>query len=162
MQSQKQHRNSSCTKVVIAIIYVLLSQTAFANGPYTYSVDGSEVTDTATSLVWRRCSEGQIWSGGTCTGAAITRTHQAALEHAASQVGWRLPNVKELSSLANKANINPAVDAVAFPGTVPSYYWSSTPYLNSNTASNAWEVNFSEGHVGYSNRADLYRVRLVR
>ena len=50
-----------------------LTGTALAQTPrYSYSADGSEVTDSKTGLVWRRCAEGMSWSSGACTGTAAT------------------------------------------------------------------------------------------
>jgi Protein of unknown function (DUF1566) len=93
--------------------------------PFTVSADGQEVTDTKTGLIWRRCAAGMTASGGTCTGTASAFTHEAALTHASTQatvtgVAWRLPNVKELSSIADKSRSNPAIDTVAFPATPAS------------------------------------------
>jgi hypothetical protein len=36
---------------------------------FTDNGDGT-VTDTATGLQWKRCSEGQSWDGATCSGTA--------------------------------------------------------------------------------------------
>jgi hypothetical protein len=132
---------------------------------YSYSVDGTEVTDRKTGLVWQRCSAGQSWSATTtCTGTAATYTHEAALSFAKTQTGWRLPNVKELSSITDKTRSNPAIDVTAFPAT-PSYvYWTSTPFAGD--ALSAWCVNFYLGNVNYCHRNGLssyaYHVRLVR
>jgi len=45
---------------------------------------------------------GQTWAnaGSSCTGTASTYTHEQAPAYAKTQTGWRLPNVKELASLA--------------------------------------------------------------
>ena len=131
-----------------------------AQASYTYSANGAEVTDAQTGLTWRRCTEGQSWSGGTCTGSAATFTHEQALAHAKTQSGWRLPNVKELSSLVDSSRSNPAIDITAFPATSSEWYWSSTPYVGS--ADGAWYVNFNVGYVGDVSRGSGFRVRLVR
>lgn len=130
---------------------------------YTYSTAGDEVTDSKTGLIWRRCSEGQTWSGSTCTGTAATYTHEQALAQAQAQAGtagWRLPNVKELTSIANKTLVNPAIDSTAFPVTSSEWYWSSTPYVSGS--SGAWGVYFANGYVGYDYRDNGDLVRLVR
>ena len=147
---------------------LLASATAQAQARYTYSTAGDEVTDTKTGLAWRRCSEGQTWSGTTCTGTAATYTHEQALAHAKAQAGaagWRLPNVKELASLVDKTRFDPAIDTTAFPATPPNRYWSSTPYAV--YSGRAWYVYFLGGAVssgsydtGY--RSYSYHVRLVR
>lgn len=136
---------------------------------YSYSVDGSEVADSKTGLVWRRCSEGQSWGSGTCNGTAATYTQLQALEQAKTQTGWRLPNVNELSSITNvnesssitkKTPNNPAINVTAFPATPSSYYWSASPYAG---APRAWCVSFGNGHADTGDvRDDHYHVRLVR
>lgn len=130
-----------------------------------FAINGAEVTDQRTGLVWARCSVGQSWSGNTCTGSPSSVTHEAALQHAQSQSGWRLPNVKELASLADKGCQIPAIDTTAFPATPVSWYWTSSP--NVSDASYAWGVNFSSGYVygGHGINRNFYMggaVRLVR
>jgi len=134
--------------------------------PYVISADGSEVTDQKTGLIWRRCAEGMSYIGATCGGIALSLTHEAALQRAASQasssgVAWRLPNVKELSSIADKSLSNPAIDAAAFPATPSSsYFWSSSPDVGN--AYGAWSVSFGYGSVYNGNRGYYNYARLVR
>jgi hypothetical protein len=132
-----------------------------------FVANGAEVTDTKTDLIWQRCSAGQSWSGSTCTGSAGSYTHEQALVHAktqnttASPTGWRLPSVKELASLADKGCQSPAIDSTAFPATLSSWYWSSSPYVSNS--SDAWCVYFYDGSVfNFDGRNDTYQVRLVR
>lgn len=130
-----------------------------------YSANGAEVTDTQTGLVWKRCAEGMNWNGTTCMGAAALFTHEGALQTAV-QAGssWRLPNVKELSSIVDKnITTSPAVDSNAFPATPPNLFWTSTPFA-ANT-SYAWIVDFSVGTVAGNPRSNSpypTYVRLVR
>jgi hypothetical protein len=95
----------------------------------------------------------------TCTGTASTFTHEQALQQAQAQNGWRLPNVKELSSLLDRGCQNPAIDAVAFPSTPPTLYWSSSP---GGDAVHSWNVRFNDGSVDGTYRVNNYHVRLVR
>lgn len=138
--------------------------TAQAQVRFSYSTDGSEVTDSKTELIWQRCSVGQSWSwsGSTCTGTAATFTHEAALGYAQTQTGgWRLPNVKELSSLIDRTVFQPTIDRVVFPATPAGMYWSASPYAVDKTAS-AWSVIFGNGHVSNEIRSSAGLVRLVR
>lgn len=142
---------------------------AFAQ-PFTFlsASDGSEVTDTKSGLIWRRCAEGMTWSGVTCTGTASTYTYDAALQQATNQtgsVGWRLPNIKELSSIVDRSLTTPAIDRTAFPATPSSLFWSSTPDVS--TPSKAEVTDFNTGSSGgtISSRNDPgypNYVRLVR
>ena len=133
---------------------------------YTVSADVQGVTDSQTKLIWRRCVEGMVFSGGSCTGTAITFTHEAALRQAADQasitgVAWRLPNIKELSSIADKSLSNPAIDSTVFPATPSGWFKSSSPNVGSSLS--AWNVDFSSGMVFNSSyRYDSGYVRLVR
>ena len=143
----------------------LLPVTSFAG--YTYSADGSEVTDTGTGLIWRRCSEGQTWSGSTCTGTAATYTQdnaflRAKTEATSSGKAWRVPNVKELSSITKLGEAgNPSIDTTAFPATPSDSFWSSSPDVT--LTSHAWAVKFDYGYVGIGGRSNSYLyVRLVR
>lgn len=125
-----------------------------------FTLNGAEVTDKRTGLVWARCSVGQTWNGSTCSGSASTYTHEAALAYAQSQSGWRLPNRRELFSLADRGCASPAIDGMAFPNTPSSLYWSSSPSVGNS--SYAWYVSFYDGYVYYGNRYYGYAVRLVR
>lgn len=134
------------------------------NARFTLNDTGTEVKDTRTGLIWKRCSEGQILSANTCTGSVATYKREGALAHAQQQSGWRLPNVKELASLADKGCSKPAIDSSAFPNTPSNYYWTSSPYAHG--IGSTWGVHFSDGDVGSGNSGRIYggsaAVRLVR
>ena len=125
---------------------------------FSFNAAGDEVTDSKTGLVWARCSVGQVWSGSACTGSATARTHEQALAQVAT--GWRLPNVKELTSIADKGCQRPAIDSAAFPPTSIQLYWSSSPYVGGT--SGAWGVDFYDGILFNYGRNGTYAVRLVR
>jgi len=124
------------------------------------------VTDRATDLQWKRCAEGQTWSGGTCTGTAAGHTWQGALQLAegasyAGKTDWRLPNLKELDSIVEEACYAPAIDLAVFPGTPSDGFWSSSPFASSPDF--AWVVSFSYGDGGSVAYKDVVsHVRLVR
>lgn len=158
-------------RVIFATLMLGLSCPSFSQScPSTptgvrFSIIGPEVTDVANGLVWSRCSVGQRWVEGVCAGSATLMTHEQALQHAANLRGWRLPNVKELSSLTDKRCINPAIDATAFPNMslygLP--YWSSTPLRHSGGAVSAYSVSLIDGVIlDYDTRNNLLSVLLVR
>lgn len=150
--------------VALALSTTAAAQAACPSTPtanrFSYSANGAEVTDSKTGLVWARCSVGQSWSGSACTGTASTHTHEQALQLAQAASGWRLPNVKELSSIADKGCQSPAIDSAAFPATPGNKYWSSSPYVGD--ASDAWFVEFDLGYVYSIYHASPHSVRLVR
>ncbi len=132
-----------------------------AQARYIYSSTGAEVTDVQSGLMWRRCSEGQSWSAGVCSGTVKGFTHEQALAYAKTQSGWRLPNVKELSSLVDTTRFEPAIDGNAFPLTPNAVYWTSSPDVR--IPSLAWSVDFVVGSVSTSSRySPGILVRLVR
>ena len=149
---------------LVTVALLLTAATAQAQARYTYSAAGDEVTDTKTGLTWRRCSEDQTWSGGTCTGFAGHYSHEQALARATAQAGaagWRLPNIKELSSIADKTRSNPAIDTTAFPATPSNLYWSATP--NARDAKFVWGVIFNAGFDYFYDRdGHGGHIRLVR
>jgi hypothetical protein len=133
--------------------------------------DGT-ITDPETGLIWKKCSEGQSWStaGNNCSGTENTYTWAAALQRAQSvntgsgenfsQTDWRLPNVKELASIAELRCEAPAINNTVFPNTPSAFFWSSSAYAPSSNL--AWDVNFSSGGDGASNKSGSGFVRLVR
>ncbi|WP_157559281.1 DUF1566 domain-containing protein [Hydrogenophaga crassostreae] len=148
---------------------VRLVRGSSASGPrYSYSTvaygsDGANnvVNDAWTGLQWRRCEQGQVWSGSACSGTVSTFTHELAIAHAQGQGGWRMPNIKELSS-AMDLNVSSGanVDSTAFPGVVGNGTWASSPLVGN--ASHASGVSFFSGVVAYDARSLGHAVRLVR
>jgi hypothetical protein len=129
---------------------------------YTDHGNGT-ITDTTTGFMWKKCSEGL--SGADCsTGSATTFTWKGALalnrSSFAGKSDWRLPNIKELSSLATLNCYNPSINTTMFPNTPATYFWSSSP--DASYSSYAWRLYFNYGGDGYYNRGSSYRVRLVR
>ena len=122
---------------------------------------GSEVLDKKTGLIWQRCSLGQTWNGTTCTGTASTHTWTDALAKVrAVGNGYRLPNIRELKSLTEKACVAPAINNTFFPHTASDDYWSASPDANSFNL--AWHVYFGDGFTGGNHKDDYYYVRAVR
>ena len=112
------------------------------------------VSDNATGLMWKKCSEGQ--SGASCTGVGSTLSWRDALaiceaDTTAGFTNWRLPNSLELISLVYYGNVigsgTPVIDTSVFPNTVAgsSYYWSSTTYNESFNEALNIAVSFYNG-----------------
>jgi hypothetical protein len=125
-----------------------------------YQANGNEIKDTQTNLIWQRCSIGQTWNGSTCTGLEKPETWENALQAAKKQVGWRLPNIKELKSLVETACYDPAINSNMFKGVSSTSYWSSS--TAADDALNAWTVQFDDGIAGHIRKTDNAAIRLVR
>jgi hypothetical protein len=123
-----------------------------------FTVNGDEVTDHQTGLVWQHCTLGR--TGSTCSGGTNeTYTWQEALQEGDGT--WRLPNVKELMSIMEDRCSSPAINATIFPYTRTfSPYWTSSGYARD--ASEAWFIHSGDGHSQSSSKTDDYNVRLVR
>jgi len=140
------------------------------------------IYDSKTGLTWMRCSLGSTYTGN-CLYTPKKYTWQEAIDAAENYVyegkdDWRLPNIKELSSITDKSNVNPAIDIAAFPTTVfndpntddesceqnnpldlndrseTCLYWSSSPYVDDSTS--AWGVNFANGTTYSGNGGSNY------
>lgn len=137
--------------------------TASAQGRFSPSADGQEITDKQKNLVWKRCAHGMSFSAGKCTGTATRMTYQSAKSLASESTDsqWRLPVVQELQSLADRASGNPAIDPVAFPDTPPSWFWAFSP--GDSVSDFVWFVDFFDGSTKLNGfRSGQYFVRLVR
>jgi hypothetical protein len=151
----------------VGLFFLLLSLagTGFAQERFSASADGQEITDSRTGLIWRRCAEGMVFKGKTCTGQAVflSAPDAAVRAKAASAPGaeWRLPILKELSSIVSvrEADVDKAaIDPNAFPGTPLARFWTS-----SSTGPGYFTfVGFSDGSAGEAPRATAAVVRLVR
>jgi hypothetical protein len=147
-----------------------------------YQVKDSLVIDTQTGLMWMRCSLGQHWQGENCQGKAANYTFEQAMNSFknfdyAGYSDWRVPTRDELKSLVycssgktqsvgDKGLVacggdysSPTINKAVFPET-PAWFWSSSPYANSN--SYAWYVFFGYGYDDWSYKYNDYQVRLVR
>jgi tetratricopeptide (TPR) repeat protein len=143
-------------------------------GPEPTKAGADEFADQKTGLIWRRCAEGMVYSGGTCTGSARTFTYEKALQQAKSEasrtsIAWRVPDRGELSSVINK-KYSPTIDPMTFPDVQSGgffsprvfLFWSASPVVGGSP--DLGFVDFGDGSVGsygYRSGGD-FAVRLVR
>jgi len=141
---------------------------SWPNSRYTINTAAGTVLDTQTNLMWMRCSLGQTLASASCAGVANSgHDWQQALAApiATNTTGfagfndWRLPNIKELASLAALNCTGPSINEIVFPNTANDY-WSASP--DANDSSIAWQLNFFSGNDGAFDRSNGSRVRLVR
>ncbi len=152
--------------LALACLFAGAASSSLAAKTYSDNGDGT-VTDPTTGLIWMRCSMGQTWDGTTCTGTASTHTFDQANALTgtvtfAAHSDWRLPNIRELTTLADRSRSNPAIDINAFPNTPAQKFWSASASVE--WLIDAWGVDFIDGATSnyyYWKTLDM-RVRLVR
>lgn len=140
--------------------------------------DGT-MTHRKTGLTWMRCALGQSWDGSTCLGVASTYTWQNALKASvqfntsggyAGKRDWRVPNIKELSSIAERRCVNPSINAKIFPRTPYITangffvgFWSASHTPTDTFGTNAaWLIYFDQGANNQDSKGGNHFVRLVR
>jgi len=124
------------------------------------------VVDNVTGLQWQRAVDAPPDGGpGGSDGGSGLYLWEAAKRYCSNLPlaggGWRLPSRIELVSLIDTTRMGPSIDVIAFPGTPPESFWTSSP---SGLAYYAWSVSFTYGNVGNysSGDAKAFRVRCVR
>lgn len=123
------------------------------------------VTHRPSGLMWKVCSEGQIFSASGCSGEATSLSWSSALNLAESTSfagfsDWRLPNVKELTSIVELSCYGPSINLEYFLGTPANSYWSSSLAYTNNAY--ARYVSFLYGHALNEDKSNSLLVRLVR
>ena len=140
------------------------SRFMFSTVAYENDQPNNVVNDAWTGLQWRRCEQGRTWDGAKCTGNTTVFLHEPALEHARQQTGWRLPNIKELTSITDlNSPYDGFIDPLAFPSAQRDTFWSSSPY--GANVSSAMTVNINTGSVSNFTRhisTNDFGIRLVR
>lgn len=104
-------------------------------------LSGGTVRDTLTKLVWKLQPLPAKVSGVDAVGYC-------------SSAGFRLPTVKELSSLVDLTVTSGAtIDQIAFPNTPTEDFWTSSTYVYSGGGGGSvatWIVEFSSGSLGWN------------
>jgi len=144
----------------------LLKGVAHPASRFTDNGDGT-VTDNLTGLMWMTEANciGNVDTAADSDGGVDGRVYwQTALDYVAAvntatydcnvttaHTDWRLPNRKELWSLVDLGQTDPALSSGhPFTGVVSSYYWSSST-VETNPRS-AWNVFFYYGNVGWDDK----------
>jgi hypothetical protein len=102
---------------------------------YTDNGDGT-VNDNCTGLMWETADSFEYWTSGIdrCTGLVL-----------GGHSDWRLPNIRELTSIIDYGRANPPLDPIF---VAPSQYdmWSSSSRL-ADSGGSAWFVYFTSTGV---------------
>jgi len=143
-------------------------------GRFVNNQDGT-ATDMLTGLTWKRCLEGYTLDDNSTPGditddhCNINGTTNFSWQNALALKGssfansnaWRVPNLKELTSLTvHSGPIYPATSRDIFPDTPNLVLWTSSEH--SGNTNNAWGVNFGNGGDRVHTKSGQRPVRLVR
>lgn len=131
--------------------------------------DGT-VTDRTNQLMWMRCSVGQTWADGTCSGTPELRDWAAAVDYAEEvnrsgtsfYTDWRIPRLPELASIAERGCKDPRINLTVFPTTPALAYWTSTPRPGAVDNAVVYALDFGDDGVVPGLRNQQHLVRLVR
>jgi hypothetical protein len=143
---------------------------------YAFLGDGSEVSDKKTKLIWKRCAEGETWTGGACQGNAQSYSWAEAMskfggENRKQSGNWHLPDIDQLASLRDCSrektmDVNgtkvlywcEGVHSIVFRNSLR--FWSST--LHKSNSGRAMAIRFDASIITDSYLSSTYLVRLVR
>ena len=114
------------------------------------------ITDDVTGLMWRQEDDdvGKNWEESLIFCESLDL---------GGHTDWRLPDIKEIRSIADNTRFNPGIDTTYFPGTDWPYwlsYWSSSTLVSDDDY--AWGVTFDYGNVSPRGKHTYQNVRCVR
>ena len=116
--------------------------------------------DRDSELIWRRCSEGQIWHQDMCQGEVTQLTWAEAQTYLKQHTDWRLPTLKELAGLVELSCSHPAINLQLFPNSASNHYWSATRFASSPEMH--WQVQFATGDSHNAKGSAPAALRLIR
>lgn len=131
---------------------------------FTDNGDGT-VLDNLTGLIWLQdhsCLAKNTWAGA--FKVTLTLEHgDCGLDDGSANYDWRLPNVREMQSLIDYGEKDPAlpIGHPFPPPSAPPLYWTSTSSLQ-NASVLAWTVNLFLGQVYWADKGDTNYVWPVR
>jgi hypothetical protein len=115
-------------------------------------MDGEAVQDTKTGLIWQQSPDAfhGVWTESIshCRDKQIGRKE------------WRLPTAKELASLADRAQHDPALpQRHPFSNVKSAIFWTATPSATDEML--AWHVSFLSGEVVTDQKSQTRRAWCV-
>ena len=134
---------------------------------FTDHGDGT-VTDNLTRLIWLKqlgCFGQKTWDDASASCNALA-DGDCGLTDGSVPGDWRLPNVKEFTSLVDYSKVDPALPSgYPFQGNMPivsSFWWTSTTNASNDFLTLAWAFEWFRGslHYGADKTGSLYVMRV--
>lgn len=131
--------------------------------------DGT-VTDQKFLLVWMKCASGQAWRNERCTGTANAygwadakqQAANASRDNAAVLDDWRVPSLRELATITDRACRNPRTNLAVFPSTPAAAFWSSSARSGNSADDRVLALSFGAEGVLLAHKDERLHLRLVR
>jgi hypothetical protein len=144
--------------MLLAAVLLLPAGASAKAPPGRYVLDAETVTDATTGLRWQR---GTSATKANRQGAAAYCAQLSLGTGPAMGAGsWRLPTIRELTSIVDRRATQPAIDTAAFPGTKFDLYWSSTHAAGKPGL--GWGIAFSQGDTYFQQPTYTGWVRCVQ
>lgn len=156
---------------IIGVVFALVLLNACGGGGdagdnNSVAANDGTVTDSQTGLTWQKGENEQVnWFQAM---GMADLTFNPGLDDVcgslelAGRTDWRVPTRRELVTIVDYAESQPAIDIIKFPGTMNENYWSSV--VHESNSSLAWPIYFVDGSSfpDWANKGSLFRVRCVR
>ncbi len=177
--------NSHVIPAPLAKTGQILSQLQNDDGDYQKGVaapnsrfidnNNGTVTDNLTDLIWMKSADCTSFFSGDSLGVSYRNWTNALIAASNLSSGycglsdnsnagdWRLPNIREIRSLVDYGQTNPALPTDIPIRGMPStnrHFWSSTSIADN--LSLAGETNFDDGDITRSNKLNFDYVLMVR
>lgn len=125
--------------------------------------EGEVVQDPAAGLEWQRT---RTTSTVNFSEALAYCEDTLNAESYGGKTDWRLPTIRELSSLSVSSTWLPTLDPLAFPGTYGAEVWTITPLVEEEDGDPSddavWILDFEAGFRGTRLKTNDAHVRCVR
>lgn len=126
-------------------------------------------TDNLTGLIWLKqmdCLGQETWNNALASCNSLA-DGQCGLTDGSVQGDWRLPNVREFTSLVDYGKVDPALPSgYPFQGYIPfvsAWWWTSTTNASSDFTYVSWAIELFRGSLAYgAGKTDSFYVMCVR
>lgn len=137
----------------VALLVLMASSVLAADERFTLTFNGEAVRDVTTGLVWERQPDG-------FHGTWMEAPAHCADKAVGGQTGWRVPAVKELTTLIDPDQCNPSLPpGHPFADIKSAIYWTATPSATDDIV--AWHVSFLSGEAVTDQKSQTRRVWCV-